>query len=49
MIIEPKLKGSLALTSHPLGAYEFVKRQIDYVKKRYGKSIGAVDNSAWES
>ena len=27
-----------------------VKRlQIDYVKKRYGKSIGAVDNSAWES
>ena len=34
MIIEPKLKGSLALTSHPLGAYEFVKRQIDYVKKQ---------------
>ena len=33
MIIEPKLKGSLALTSHPLGAYEFVKRQIEYVKK----------------
>ena len=34
MIIEPKLKGSLALTSHPLGAYEFVKRQIDYLKKQ---------------
>ena len=34
MIIEPKLQGSLALTSHPLGAYEFVKRQIDYVKKQ---------------
>ena len=34
MIIEPKLKGSLALTSHPLGAYEFVKRQIDFVKKQ---------------
>ena len=34
MIIEPKLKGSLALMSHPLGAYEFVKRQIDYVKKQ---------------
>ena len=34
MIIEPKLKGSLALTSHPLGAYEFVKRQIDYVKSQ---------------
>ena len=34
MIIEPKLKGSLALTSHPLGAYEFVKRQVDYVKKQ---------------
>ena len=34
MIIEPELKGSLALTSHELGAYEFVKRQIDYVKKQ---------------
>lgn len=27
-----------------------VKRlQVDYVKKRYGKSIGVVDNSAWEN
>ena len=34
MIIEPKLKGIWALTSHLLGAYEFVKRQIDYVKKQ---------------
>ena len=34
MVIQPKLKGSLALTSHPIGAYEFVKRQIDYVKSQ---------------
>lgn len=34
MIIKPKLKGSLALSNHPIGAKEFVKRQIDYIKKQ---------------
>ena len=34
MVIKPKLKGSLALVNHPIGAYEFVKRQIDYVKSQ---------------
>ena len=34
MVIKPRLKGSLALTNHPLGAKEFVKRQIDYIKSQ---------------
>ena len=34
MIIKPRLKGSLALSNHPIGAREFVKRQIDYVKSQ---------------
>lgn len=34
MIIQPKLKGGLALTNHPIGAAEFVKRQIDYIKSQ---------------
>ena len=34
MVIKPKLKGSLALTNHPIGAKEFVKRQIDFVKSQ---------------
>ncbi|EEY34173.1 reductase [Pseudoleptotrichia goodfellowii] len=34
MVIKPRLKGSLALVNHPMGAYEFVKRQIDYVKSQ---------------
>lgn len=34
MVIKPKLKGSLALTTHPIGLKEFVKRQIDYVKSQ---------------
>ncbi len=34
MVIKPRLKGSLALTNHPIGAKEFVKRQIDYVKSQ---------------
>ena len=34
MVIKPRLKGSLALVNHPIGAYEFVKRQIDYVKSQ---------------
>ena len=33
MVIKPRLKVSLALTAHPAGCEEFVKRQIDYVKK----------------
>ena len=39
MVIKPKLKGSLALTNHPVGAKEFVKRQIDFVKSQ-GKYDG---------
>ena len=39
MVIKPRLKGSLALTNHPLAAKEFVKRQIDYVKSQ-GKYNG---------
>ena len=38
MVIKPRLKGSLALTAHPAGCEEFVKRQIDYVKSQ-GKSL----------
>ena len=34
MVIKPRLKGGLALTNHPIGAKEFVKRQIDYVKSQ---------------
>lgn len=34
MVIKPKLKGSLALTTHPVGLKEFVKKQIDYVKSQ---------------
>lgn len=34
MVIKPRLKGSLALSNHPIGAYEFVKRQIEYVKSQ---------------
>ena len=34
MVIKPRLKGSLALTAHPAGCEEFVKRQIDYVKNQ---------------
>ena len=34
MVIKPRLKGSLALTNHPIGAKEFVKRQIDYIKSQ---------------
>ena len=33
MVIKPRLKGSLALTAHPAGCEEFVKIQIDNVKK----------------
>ena len=34
MVIKPRLKGGLALTNHPIGAKEFVKRQIDYIKSQ---------------
>lgn len=34
MIIKPKLKGGLALSAHPIGLNEFVKRQIDYIKSQ---------------
>ena len=34
MVIKPRLKGGLALTNPQIGAKEFVKRQIDYVKSQ---------------
>ena len=34
MVIKPRLKGGLALTNHPIGAKEFVKRKIDYIKSQ---------------
>lgn len=32
MIIEPKVKGVVALSAHPYGCQEAIKRQIEYVK-----------------
>ena len=34
MIIEPKIKGFLCTTAHPLGCAKDVANQIAYVKKR---------------
>lgn len=34
MIIEPKVKGFICTTAHPIGCEENVKRQIAYVKKQ---------------
>lgn len=34
MIIKPKIKGGISLSTHPIGLKEFVKRQIDYVKSQ---------------
>ena len=34
MIIKPIIKYNVHLTSHPLGIKEFIKQQIDYVKKQ---------------
>ncbi len=33
MIIEPKVRGFICTTAHPVGCEESVKRQIDYVKQ----------------
>ncbi len=34
MIIQPRTRGFICLTAHPTGAYEAVKNQIAYVKKK---------------
>lgn len=34
MIIQPRTRGFICLTAHPTGAYETVKNQIAYVKKK---------------
>lgn len=39
MIVEPKVKGFICTTAHPVGCREGVKRQIDYCKGR-GKTEG---------
>ncbi|MDD3174425.1 MAG: trans-2-enoyl-CoA reductase family protein [Herbinix sp.] len=39
MIIEPKVKGFICMTSHPEGCKENVARQISYIKK-LGKTAG---------
>lgn len=33
MIVEPKVRGFICTTAHPLGCHENVKRQIDYMKQ----------------
>lgn len=39
MIIEPKVKGFICMTAHPVGCEENVARQISYIKK-LGKTTG---------
>lgn len=34
MIIEPKVRGFICTTAHPIGCYENVKQQIEYVKSQ---------------
>ena len=34
MIIEPKVRGFICTTAHPVGCYQNVKLQIDYVKSQ---------------
>ena len=34
MIIKPRVRGFLCITTHPVGCEANVKRQIDYVKSR---------------
>ena len=34
MIVEPKVKGFICTTAHPVGCRENIKRQIEYVKDR---------------
>jgi enoyl-[acyl-carrier protein] reductase/trans-2-enoyl-CoA reductase (NAD+) len=40
MIIEPRMRGFICLTAHPVGCAQNVKNQIDYVKSK-GKIEGA--------
>ena len=41
MIIKPKVRGFMCITSHPLGCDANVKEQIDYIARRGGnKSSG---------
>src|SRR5690606_26782466 len=39
MIIQPRVRGFICLTSHPEGTAQHVKQQIDYVKSK-----GKIDN-----
>jgi len=40
MIIEPRTRGFICLTSHPVGCAQNVKNQIEYIKSK-GKIHGA--------
>ena len=40
MVVEPKVRGFICTTAHPVGCERAVKEQIDYVKKQ-GKLTGA--------
>ena len=40
MIIEPRMRGFICLTSHPVGCEQNVKNQIEYVKSK-----GAIDGA----
>ena len=40
MVVEPKVRGFICTTAHPVGCEQAVKEQIDYVKKQ-GKLTGA--------
>ena len=34
MIIQPKIRGFICTTAHPVGCFKAVEEQINYVKKR---------------
>ncbi|MGL4991687.1 MAG: enoyl-ACP reductase FabV [Sarcina sp.] len=42
MIIEPKFRGFICTTSHPVGCKENVKRQIEYIKNK--KKLDKINN-----
>ena len=34
MVVEPKVRGFICTTAHPVGCEEIVKREIEYVKSK---------------
>ena len=43
-VVKPKVRGFLCTTSHPIGCYETVKRQVAWVRSAYRD--GAVSSKA---